>query len=114
MYAHTAQEAGQSLLVIISDILDYAKIEAGKLELEMSDFDPARVARRGTGGAWAMAARIVSTSALRLLRSVAEKFSASRNADFASASSPACRSARPSRAFPCRTRRFSGETGAWR
>ena len=33
------REAGQSLLAIIDDILDVSKMEAGKLEMEVADFD---------------------------------------------------------------------------
>jgi PAS domain S-box-containing protein len=34
-----ARDSGQSLLRVLDDILDYSKIEAGKLELEFLDFD---------------------------------------------------------------------------
>jgi signal transduction histidine kinase/CheY-like chemotaxis protein len=38
-YAQIIQKSGQTLLTVIDDILDFAKIEAGKLELDEVDFD---------------------------------------------------------------------------
>ena len=38
-YAETVRGSAESLLNILNDILDYTKIEAGKLELENIDFD---------------------------------------------------------------------------
>ena len=38
-YAQIVSSSGESLMVIINDILDYSKIEAGKLDLEELDFD---------------------------------------------------------------------------
>jgi len=38
-YASIIQKSGQSLLAIIDDILDFAKIEAGRLELDRIEFD---------------------------------------------------------------------------
>jgi signal transduction histidine kinase/CheY-like chemotaxis protein len=37
-YAEITRASGEGLLIVINDILDYSKIEAGKLELQMSDF----------------------------------------------------------------------------
>ncbi len=38
-FARTVQESGQALLEIVTDILDFSKVEAGKLELEQIPFD---------------------------------------------------------------------------
>src|SRR6478735_8133182 len=40
-------QAGHVLLELVNDILDLSKIEAGRLELESVDFDPAAVLERG-------------------------------------------------------------------
>ena len=39
-YAHTILSSGQTLLVLLNDILDLSKIEAGKLKLESTAFSP--------------------------------------------------------------------------
>lgn len=38
-YAQTVQESAQSLLIIINDILDISKIESGKIELDIHNFN---------------------------------------------------------------------------
>ncbi|NCT68680.1 MAG: response regulator [Rhodanobacteraceae bacterium] len=44
-YAQAIQQSGELMLRVINDSLDLARIEAGKLALEQSPFDPAALAR---------------------------------------------------------------------
>ncbi len=43
-HAQIVLDSGQALLTILNDILDYSKLEAGKLDIETVDFDLRRVA----------------------------------------------------------------------
>jgi signal transduction histidine kinase len=45
-FARAAEESGRALLAIVNDILDLAKIEAGKLEVTAEPFAPAEVVER--------------------------------------------------------------------
>src|SRR5882672_10496023 len=42
-FAQTVQRSGDALLAIINDVLDYSKIEAGRMSVEQIDFDPRSV-----------------------------------------------------------------------
>ena len=44
-YAHTIVDSGSTLLAILNDILDWSKVEAGKIELEQIVFSPNDVAQ---------------------------------------------------------------------
>lgn len=45
-YAMAVRDSGDALMALINDILDYSKIEAGRLELERRDFDLASTVER--------------------------------------------------------------------
>jgi two-component system, sensor histidine kinase and response regulator len=62
-YADGIRTAGSALLTIIDDILDFSKVEAGKLVLETIDFDLARVVEE----AGELVAEIASRKGLELL-----------------------------------------------
>jgi signal transduction histidine kinase/AmiR/NasT family two-component response regulator len=51
------RQSGGALLAILNDVLDLSKIEAGKLELEIADFDLAAVTRAAQAAFGAVAAR---------------------------------------------------------
>ncbi len=42
-YTQTLRRSAESLLNLVKDILDFSKVEAGKMELENLDFDPRRL-----------------------------------------------------------------------
>ncbi len=43
-YAETIRSSSQALLCVLGDVLDFSKAEAGTIQLERMEFDPARVA----------------------------------------------------------------------
>ncbi|MBA3747474.1 MAG: PAS domain S-box protein, partial [Solirubrobacterales bacterium] len=47
--ADTISSSGEALLVILDDILDISKIEAGRLELDLADFNPRDAIERACG-----------------------------------------------------------------
>ena len=48
-YAHIIQSSGNALLTLINDVLDLSKIEADKLELDETAFDPRQIIEQVTG-----------------------------------------------------------------
>jgi signal transduction histidine kinase len=51
-YAMTIRSSGKSLLAIISDILDLSRIEAGRMELDLADFDPKVLIEEAVSALW--------------------------------------------------------------
>ena len=47
-YAETIQKSARSLLTIINEVLDFSKIESGKIELEAIEFDPKSIINQVT------------------------------------------------------------------
>jgi len=43
-FAKSLHSSGRALLTVLNDILDFSRIDAGKLELEVVDFDPRQIA----------------------------------------------------------------------
>jgi two-component system, sensor histidine kinase len=71
------RQSGQTLLELLNDILDVSKIEAGKLELEIVDFDPVAVAR----AAYANFCPVAEKKGLALRLDVAESARGLRRGD---------------------------------
>lgn len=48
-FVHTMRDSAETLLALLNDILDYSKLEAGKVQIEEIVFDPVRVVRDVAG-----------------------------------------------------------------
>ena len=64
----TISSSGEALLTIINDILDFTKLDAGKLETTHQPFEPERILRAAVG----LVAPLAEAKALQLQLSVAE------------------------------------------
>ncbi len=56
-YVQTIHESGQHLLALINDILDLSKVEAGRMELQLGEFDVAELIEAVLNTSAALAAR---------------------------------------------------------
>ena len=65
------QLAGNHLLVLIQDILDLSKIDAGRMSLQMEDFDPSTVVEEVAGTAEPLAAKNGNRIHLDVKRAIA-------------------------------------------
>lgn len=66
-YARTILSSGQTLLTLLNDILDLSKVEAGKLDLDLKELDPAQLLQEtATLFSAAAAAKSLQLSALWL------------------------------------------------
>ncbi len=67
-FARTARAAGEALLGVINDVLDFSKLEAGRLSVESIPFDPRELVREAA----ALVSAAASAKGLRLSVSVPE------------------------------------------
>ncbi|MCC7440476.1 MAG: response regulator [Bdellovibrionales bacterium] len=73
----TIQRSADSLLMLINDILDLSKVEAGKLELERLDFNLGELVQ----GTMEMFARAAAAKGIRLVCEIAPGYSGMRHGD---------------------------------
>jgi signal transduction histidine kinase len=65
------QRAGKHLLTLINGILDLSKIDAGRMDLQLEDFDPAAVVEEVAGTVRPLAAKNGNTLHLEVRRAIA-------------------------------------------
>lgn len=66
-FVTTVYDSARTLLVLLNDVLDYSKIEAGKIELELIDFDPTSIVQ----SVLSLFQRQAETKGLKLTLSIA-------------------------------------------
>ncbi len=73
------QRSGKNLLVLLNDILDLSKIEAGKMEASIEEFEPAQIVREATDSIKPLCEKKSLALRVRLDENLPEQFRSDRS-----------------------------------